>query len=80
MTKPKVPTTKAKPFGQAPGAGRAKAPPPTPQRKAPGRPGANGPGDAAPSTARIPFKAQSRVFQPPQAANGDDDAMGQPQD
>ena len=84
MTKPKVPTTKAKAFGQAPKAGRAKAPPATPLSKAAGqRPQPSPANDQAPTATnapRIPFKSQAHLYQPPEAANGDDDAMGQEQD
>ena len=83
MTKPKVPTAKAKAFGQAPKADRAQARAPLsrrqtgPQRLAKGGPTPSA--DYAERVLRIPFKNQSHIYQPPEAAAGDDDIMGQQQ-
>ena len=87
MTKPKDPTNMAEDFGQAPEAGRAEVLTPSSQRHAalqwplltPERGELPSSADAV-NAPRTPFKSQSRIYQPPEAARGDDDAMGQPQD
>jgi hypothetical protein len=83
MTKPKVPTTKAKTFGQAPKAGRAKPQPSSPlhkgARQRPLHQAASDSASAATNTPRVPFNSQRHIDQPPAATSGDDDTMGERQ-
>ena len=86
MTKPSVPTSKAKPFGPAPKVGNTKSVPPSSQRpqtnqKPRSKPtgGPRVPADEAVTVPRVPFGKQSRAHQVPEAAKGNDDVMSQPQ-
>lgn len=85
MTKPPVPNTKAKTFGQAPKAGAAK-PTPSSQRRqkqqvpptAP-KPTRGVPFDEAVTVPRVPFIRRHSSDPPVETAKGDDDVINQPQ-
>lgn len=85
MTKPRVPTTKAKTFGQAPKAGhRPNSPSPRREQSQPLPPLAPDgtrqvPFDEAVTEPRVPFARRHANEPPNESAKGDDDAMNQPQ-
>ena len=85
MTKPPVPNTKAKAFGQAPKAGAAR---PTPSSQRPQKrqvppaapdPSPQVPFDEAVTVPRVPFIRRYSGDPPVESAKGDDDVMNQPQ-
>jgi len=86
MTKPSVPTRKAKGFGAAPKAGAAPATPssrrPQQQQVPPALPAtpAHAAFDEAMTEPRVPFIRRRSSNEPPaEAAKGDDDVMNQAQ-
>ena len=86
MTKPSVPTSKAKASSPAPKAGNTKSVPPSSQRPQKNQtprtapdPSRRVPADEAVTVPRVPFKKQSKSYQFPEAAQGDDDVMSQQQ-
>ena len=85
MTKPRVPNTRAKTFGQAPEAGnRPNAPSsrrPQAQQRPPLTPDGTRqvPFDEAVTEPRVPFVRRHSSEPPTESAKGDDDAMNQPQ-
>lgn len=85
MTKPPVPNTKAKAFGQIPKAGTAKPTPssqrPQKQQVPPAAPDKTRgvPFDEAVTVPRVPFIRRHSSDPPTESAKGDDDVMNQPQ-
>ena len=85
MTKMRVPNSKAKTFGRAPKAGATQTTPssrrPQAQQVTPMAPDGTHrvPFDEAVTEPRVPFSRPHSKQPPPEAAEGDDDVMSQPQ-